>query len=225
MKSRNQIEEKLASRIGSALENEIALNGKASLLLSGGSTPRNLLKKLADTPIPWEKVYVSLVDERFLPNEHPDQNGKMIKEVFLKRLASSANFIPLVENSENLESNSLLVKESIRSIPRPFTVVVLGMGTDGHTASIFPDADKLDQLLDMDQSEEIMVVNTKSSPYERISFSRKALLNTKNLLLHCYGEDKKEVLELAAKEDDIRTFPISAFINQDLVELELLWTN
>lgn len=225
MKSRTQLEEELSIAIAFALASDIASRGYASLLVSGGSTPRALFKKLSTININWEKVTILLVDDRYLEQNHKDQNGTLIKAHLLQNRAIKAAFIPMVFDHVNPHKNLTRVRQEVAKIKRPFTAVVLGMGTDGHTASLFPDADQLDAGMDLNNTEDIIITNSKSAPYERLSFTRRALLNAKNMFLHIYGEEKKKIFDQAKENETYRPYPIAAFINQNAVELELFWAN
>lgn len=223
MKTRKEIEIELSTLICSKLKNAIDTKGCASLLVSGGSTPVQLFQELSTKNINWSKVNVIPVDERFLPDSNPDQNGNLIKQHLLQNNASVANFQPLILNSEDAELNLSLVKSSIEEILQPFTVVILGMGTDGHTASLFPCSAELDHGLDLGSNDDLIITNPKSAPYQRISFTRKALLNTENLYLHCYGEEKKQLLDRLESNSE-KKHPIKAFIAQSNIKPEIFWS-
>lgn len=224
MKSRTKLEEELANVLSEALRTAIASKGTASLLVSGGSTPLELFKRLSAVDLDWEKVSISLVDERFLPDDHPDQNGAMVKATLLQNKAAKATFIPLVLDANDAQNNLAQAREAVQAIPRPFTAVVLGMGTDGHTASLFPDAQELDRGMDLNTEEELIIPAQQKAPHERITFTRRALLTTEHLLLHCYGAEKKSVLEAARYNTTYRPYPIEAFLHQDEAALQVYWT-
>jgi 6-phosphogluconolactonase len=224
MMSRSEMESKLVAEIAQTLAQDIEHKGRATLLVSGGSTPLNLFKLLSNADIEWSKVTVSLVDERFVPDGHKDQNGELVKANLLQNKALKAQFIPLVQNAEDATSNLDQVRSSFSSNHFPLSVVILGMGTDGHTASLFPDAPELDEGMDLNQSEWLMITNPKVAPHQRITFTRKALLNTNRLILHCYGQEKALILKEAEQKLDYHIYPIAAFMGQDMIDLEVYWT-
>ena len=224
MKTRLALEKELAILVSSKLANSIKERGFATLLVSGGSTPIQLFHELSNIDINWSNVNVIPVDERFLPNEHPDQNGTLIRNCLLINKASSANFYPLILNSTDPELNLSALESSIKKIIQPFTVVILGMGTDGHTASLFPCSEELEEGLDLNSNNDLIITNPTTAPYQRISFTRKALLNTENLYLHCYGEEKKKILDNLDSNTE-KTYPIKAFIQQTSTKPEIFWTN
>lgn len=214
MKSRLEIEEALASKIAHALQSDINEFGDAILLVSGGNTPKGLFESLSLKDIDWEKVGISLVDERFLPEGCSDQNGTLIKNYLLKNYAAKATFYPMVINPLNLNENLKLYKESIAQIRKPITAVVLGMGTDGHTASFFPDSDELNEAIEDLNNSEVIIANTSKSPYPRITFTYKVLANAKHLYLHFYGDEKMKILEEAKSNKGYLPYPIQQFINE-----------
>jgi len=222
--SRSELESKLVAEIAQTLAQDIEHKGRATLLVSGGSTPLNLFKLLSNADIEWSKVTVSLVDERFVPDGHKDQNGELVKANLLQNKALKAQFIPLVQNAEDATSNLDQVRSSFSSNHFPLSVVILGMGTDGHTASLFPAAPELDEGMDLNQSEWLMITNPKVAPHQRITFTRKALLNTNRLILHCYGQEKALILKQAEQKLDYHIYPIAAFMGQDMIDLEVYWT-
>ena len=221
MRSRLEIEEELASKVGSLLEEEINQNGSASLLVSGGSTPKGFFSSLSIKDIQWEKVSISLVDERFLPDGCSDQNGTMVKKYLLRNNARKAQFYPMVLNPTDLNANLEEFKSSIKELSKPFTVVVLGMGEDGHTASFFPDSLELKEVMSSNNQERVMTVSTDSSPYPRITFTYQELINAKHLFLHFYGEKKEEILNKAKVEKGFLPYPIQMFVNDPNKSIEI----
>lgn len=224
MQSRTELEQELAELIKESLTNDIKKQGHASLLVSGGSTPKALFERLSAMELDWQHVTISLVDERFVADDHPDQNGRMLRSALLQNHASKARFLPLVLDSEDAENNLQLVKAEVQKLPRPLSVVILGMGGDGHTASLFPDAPELDEAMDLKTEAEVMITHPQQAPYERITFTRKALLNSSTLLLHCYGMEKKRILDEVAGLSDYRPFPIQGFMQHQANPMQVYWT-
>ena len=221
--SRSEVESNLVSEIAQTLAHDIEHKGQATLLVSGGSTPVNLFKLLSNVDLDWSKVTVSLVDERFVPDGHKDQNGELVKANLLQNKAAKAQFVPLVQNAENAEGNLQQVRAAFSTDHFPLSVVILGMGTDGHTASLFPDAPELEKGMDLKQNESLIITNPQAAPHQRITFTRKALLNTRRLFLHCYGQEKALILKEAEQKKDYHIYPIAAFMNQESKDLEVYW--
>jgi 6-phosphogluconolactonase len=224
MKLRSEVEYELCDAIVDALEHDIAKRGKASLLVSGGSTPIALFRQLRTMDLDWSRVMISLVDERFVADDHTDQNGAMVRRELLQEDAAAATFFPLVLDASNADRNLGLVQAALAEFPRPFSVVILGMGGDGHTASLFPESPQLDEGMRLDQSADLMMTDPMTAPHRRITFTRRALLQTRRLMLHCYGKDKRAVLDSARILTTYRPYPIEGFLHQDMVGLEVYWT-
>ena len=221
MPNRSELDQMLCDSIVTALVSDLNMFGKASLLVSGGSTPKNLFQLLSNAPLNWKNISISLVDDRFLADNHKDQNGSMVKDLLIQNKATEANFIPLVQDINNIENNTLLITEKFKDIQQPFSALVLGMGGDGHTASLFPDCDELNEGMDLNNKNTFIQTNPKSAPYQRISLTRSAILNSKSLFLHFYGEEKQLVFEKAKNNKTYLPFPIQGFIHQDKSELKV----
>ena len=127
-----------------ALEGELAMRGRARLLVSGGSTPAPVYQALARQSLDWAKVEIALVDERWLPIGDPDSNARLIEETLLVAQASVAKFTPIRMPGLDFAGAVLAANQS----SSPATIALLGMGPDGHTASLFPNMHNLDQALD-----------------------------------------------------------------------------
>ncbi len=130
--------EGLATRVADALSAGITARGRASLAVSGGSTPKAFFKALSSAGIDWPKVTVTLVDERFVPPENDRSNHKLVAENLLQNAARAAAFVPLYHAGETAEEAATEATTATAGICQPFDVAILGMGTDGHTASFFP---------------------------------------------------------------------------------------
>nr|WP_272212789.1 6-phosphogluconolactonase [Marinicella sp. W31]MDC2878708.1 6-phosphogluconolactonase [Marinicella sp. W31] len=153
----------LAADVAERLAAAIADNGTASIAVSGGSTPKAFFRALSTTPIDWEKVTVTLVDERFVPEDNPRSNHRLVKENLLLGPAAEARFIPLYQNVENVEEAAEIVTNKVLATSLPFDVVVLGMGTDGHTASFFPGGDTLAKALDSKTPVGVMAMHAEGA--------------------------------------------------------------
>lgn len=210
--SREALVGTLAQRISNVLAEAIKQKDHATLLVSGGSTPKKLFATLSNAPIEWKKVSVGLVDERRVDVESEASNEKLVREHLLTNAAKEAAFYGLMGISEDFEE----------CFNNP-DVVVLGMGLDGHTASFFPNDASLNAAL---YGEEFLSKTTApTEPHERLTLSRGFLLGAKNLLLHIEGEAKKSVFLNAANTSSIETFPINAMMRQHTPLLEVYYAD
>lgn len=203
--SKEELEDALLHDIKLVIREDILKLGKAKILLSGGSTPSGLYRKLSSTQLDWSKVIVGLVDERFVKNSSDFSNEKLVKTCFLINEAKNATFIPMIFSADNEALNLLRTNESY-AVFNDASVIILGMGEDGHTASLFPNDSDSNKAMDSEQN--IFFTNSPSNPTRRITCTPKLLLSSKNIFLMLTGENKKEVLFSAAKNK----LPISHFI-------------
>ena len=203
--SKSALEHALAKAISAALMSSIQSKGEATLLLSGGSTPSGVYALLSQTEIPWKQVKVGLVDERFVGPNSPYSNYKLIGETLLQNKAKDATLVPMVLNELDYEQNLQKVEETYR-IFTDTDVCLLGMGPDGHTASLFPN----DTASDQANSEKINLLsntNAPATPQKRITCNGPLLRRSKHLFLMITGDQKKEIFE---KSDEL-LLPIAAF--------------
>ena len=213
-KSKEELIENLSSKIISALSAGILKNGKASLLLSGGSTPKPLFEKLSKCNIAWNKVNIALVDERWVEEDNKDSNALLIKTHLLKNCAKEAHFVSMYQKNIKAQDSELICSDIYKKNLFPFDVLVLGMGEDGHTASLFPNNVKLKEAYDDNNQSLCVHMKPDTAPYDRMSLTKKAILSSHNIYLHFEGSKKNEVFRNALKQEDIKTMPISSILNQ-----------
>lgn len=199
----------LADRVARGLSRAISRQGSAVLALSGGTTPALFFEHLSRENISWEKVTVTLVDERQVDESSPRSNAKLVKENLLKNNARSASFVPLFQNVDEAEKLTL-------------DVVVLGMGEDSHTASFFPGGDHLAAALDRKSKDIITTMQAPAAGEPRLTYTLNALMKAKVLCLQIEGQKKHEVLETAMAGTDVMTMPIRAVLQAD-TPLEIFW--
>jgi 6-phosphogluconolactonase len=174
-----------ADAVAGALRKAIEERGGATLAVSGGTTPVRFFHALSARPLDWSRVSVTLVDERFVP------------ENLLQGPAAAAHFIALYSEAEAAEVAAQRADLRLLEILFPIDVVVLGMGTDGHTASFFPDAEKLSELLDPLTRQVVFAVHADSAGEPRLTLALPRLASARMLVLHIEGAQKRAVLEQA----------------------------
>lgn len=211
----------LVERIVKNLGDAIAEHGRASLLVSGGSTPKPLFEKLSQADLAWEKVTVSLVDERWVDTTSGESNEHLVRTSLLQNRAKNARFIGLKNDHATASEGIAECEERLKELPTPPDVVILGMGSDGHTASFFPHAAQLQPALDMDSSARCTAVTPLNAPHERMTLTRAFLLSAHNLLLHIEGDEKLRVYHEALGEGSIKAMPVRAMIRQEKILLEV----
>jgi 6-phosphogluconolactonase len=211
------LNEDLAEQVKHILYDAIAQRGQAYLVVSGGKTPIDLFKILAKTEIPWDKVTITLADERCVPVHDADRNERMVRQYLLQHNASNARFVHLYDESQSLEK----IEHEIASLPT-FDAVILGMGEDGHTASLFPCSDELIKGLD-DNAAAVLFVSPQKAPHQRVSLSKRRLLNSRVIFLHLLGQKKLAVLHQAMVEHDPMVMPVCAFINNLEANVQVMY--
>ena len=198
------LEAELKHEIVKHIDTAIEVFGDARILLSGGSTPLKLYTLLADEDLVWSQVKIGLVDDRFVPVDSEFNNGENISKSFEGTPAESAEFKSMTYDSGDEVKNLEIVNERYKAFFERIDFVLLGMGTDGHTASLFPGDTQPEYLLN---SNRIGVYSTTAPnhPTKRLTCSKEMLMNSRNIALYIKGEKKKEVLHKGG-------FPISTFV-------------
>jgi len=204
----------LSARIGKTLAHAIAERGRATLAVSGGSTPIPLFEQLSLSSIDWSAVIVTLVDERWVDIDHPDSNAALVRKHLLKNHAESAEFISLKVATSSPFIAEQAVAERLRVIDGPFDVVVLGMGSDGHTASLFPKGEPLQYALEPRQGEPCCGIVEASLAHPRMTLTLPRILNATEIFLHTVGDEKLAVLNQAAEPGPVQQLPIRAILRQ-----------
>lgn len=180
----------LAAEIVGALASAIGARGAASLVVSGGRTPARLFAALAATPLEWARVFVTLADERWVDEHEAGSNAALVRATLLTGHAARAQFVPLKNEAPRPEDGLTRAWQALTRMPRPFDLVLLGMGDDGHTASLFPRAPGLTAALDPASLPACVAMTAPVTPTARISLNLAALLDTRRLALHIEGEAK-----------------------------------
>ncbi|MFP3517217.1 6-phosphogluconolactonase [Pseudomonas sp. SIMBA_077] len=211
--------EGLALRVAEQLNDAIAQQGSATLVVSGGRSPVAFFQSLIKHPVDWSKVTISLADERWVPVEHADSNAGLLKKHLLQGPAAKARFIGLYNVAGSLEAAAEQADQALAELP-PIDVLILGMGDDGHTASLFPNSPNLIQALDPDNARRCWPMLAPTVPHQRLSMSRSLLASAKHTVLSIQGQAKLNTLSDALGGTDIAALPIRAFLQPTL---EIYW--
>ena len=210
----------LAQDIATRLQAAIQARSHALLVVSGGKSTIALFEALRVLPIAWHQVTISLADERCVPNSHADSNALLVRSHLLQDLAATAQLVPMVADDLPLTTPAAMAQAASRRLRAlgDADVLVLGMGTDGHTASLFPDAPSLPLAMDLMQSPACVGIELKNppanAPYARITQNLSMLLSARHIVLPISGEDKIAVLARAKAAPSL-SLPISKVLHQD----------
>ena len=209
----------LALNVAKHLSDAIEAQGTATLVVSGGRSPVAFFQHLAKQALDWSNVVVSLADERWVPVEHADSNAGLLKKYLLHGPAAKAQFLSLYSASANLEQAADHADRLLSELP-VIDVLVLGMGDDGHTASLFPGSPNLAEALKADGSRRCYPMLAPTVPRQRLTMSRALLASAKHKILSISGQSKLTTLDTALAGDDVAALPIRAFLQPTL---EIYW--
>lgn len=214
--SPEQMAARLADLVETTLDRAIAAQGLATIALSGGSTPAALYRALAARAIDWSNVAATLVDERLVPPSAEGSNERFLRSTFLQSRAQGARFVGLWSEAASLAAAATEATARVRNLVRPFDVVVLGMGMDGHTASWFPRAEGLAAALAPDAPLVVPVRATKSDAtgdhLDRLTLSLPAVADARRIVLLMTGADKRKAYESFAGPGAVEDAPVRAIL-------------
>ena len=214
-----QMAQVLAVRVADALRQAITSRGQATLVVSGGRSPVPFFEALAQQALPWAQVLVSLADERWVPVNHAGSNEALVRRHLLRGAAAEARFLSLYQVAGSLEQAAELADAAVAELA-PIDVLVLGMGDDGHTASLFPHSPNLHQALQPDCARRVLPMLAPSEPAQRLTLTLPVLASARLPLLAIQGQAKLNVLTTALMPGEIAQLPIRAFLNSPL---EIHW--
>jgi 6-phosphogluconolactonase len=214
----------VAGDVGFIIESAIDARGSAVIALAGGQTPIPILEKLAETQLNWKKVMIIPTDDRLVPLGDPLSNATMIAKIFLPK---GARVIPLIsEKAEDYKLAGSAASARLDDLHWPLDLVWLGVGADGHTASIFPGPD-YDEALNGPTTRKAVGVMPDPLPPEapvaRVSLTRAAIQAAKTIIIVFKGQDKQVMLERAIKDGDLSPLPIGRVLAGLETPIDIHW--
>ncbi len=221
-KSPNELNEEFAKQILMILGEAIERNGKATLAVSGGSTPKPLFKALSEKDFAWNQVQVTLVDERWVSNDHNDSNTKLVHENLLVNYAKEAEFVSVTTTESDPVNAEQTISQRFDSMADAFDIIILGMGEDGHTASLFPCSEQIEGGLDLSRELSAIATAPTTAPHQRMSMSLAKIIKAKHVFLHLVGAKKRDVLEDAIQNFKEIEKPIKAVVSH--TNVDLMWS-
>ncbi len=220
---RKSLVEYLVLQIAELLSAGIADNGRASIAVSGGSTPVELFERLSLLDISWKDITITLVDERWVEPTDDDSNERLTRTHLLQNKAAAATFVGMKNGAITAGDGEAECEQNFKKIPQPFDVLILGMGGDGHTASLFPGSEKLSAATAMDSGRTCMALAPLTAPHERMSLTLPVILASRQIFLHIVGQEKREVLDKAMTDGPIEEMPIRFVLKQPATPLSVYW--
>jgi 6-phosphogluconolactonase len=222
--SRQDLALALAEAVAGNLQNGIDTRGQATLAVSGGTTPARFFAALGKRKdLDWDNISVTLVDERWVPETSDRSNAGLVNMKLLQGPAATAHFVPLYSGGETPDAAAIArTAAQLAELPEHFDAVVLGMGSDGHTASFFPGGDALAAALT--GTEPVLAIEAPGAGEPRVTLSLDRLLQTDGLYLHIEGEEKATVLEGALADGPVEDLPVRAVLRQTRTPLTIFWS-
>ncbi len=206
----------LSTVVTDALQSGVIDHEQATLIVSGGGTPLPFFKALSQKTLLWEKVTITLADERFVPTTDPDSNERLVRQHLLINNAIAARFVPLYRQGESVAQVAAIAAEEINRMHRPLDVLILGMGNDGHTASLFPGSPLLAHALQSECEDACLHMQPQQAPHSRITLTYPVLAACRKIILHISGAEKLATLIQALSSTDELVMPIRAFLKRPM---------
>lgn len=201
------------------IEAAIAARGAAYIVVSGGRTPVPLFEKLAMQMLPWSKITIVLADERWVEPSDANSNERLVRTHLMHDQAAAAKFISLWKPNASAYEAEPEINQRLAAVPT-FDVVILGMGEDGHTASLFPCSADIKRALNTHEA--VVAVTPTTAPHTRMSLSLKRLLNSHQIYFHLSGANKAGVLKRVVANQQAEALPASAVLHQTDVPVEVV---
>jgi 6-phosphogluconolactonase len=214
----------LANEIAAGLRTAIAARRLASLVVSGGKSPIRMFELLRAEELDWSSVCVALADERWVDPSDPASNEKLVRDVLLKGPAAAARFLGLKNGAPTPDMGAVSAWETFARVPRPFDTVVLGMGDDGHTASLFPGSPNLPSAIDPAAAAGCVGMRAPVAPRPRLSLNLSALLDARRIILAINGDAKWRTYLAASAPGPVPDMPVRAVLRQTRTPVEVMWS-
>jgi 6-phosphogluconolactonase len=217
--------EALSADIAGKLNEAVLLWGSAGLVATGGATPGPVYDALSRMEAPWAQIQVTLSDERWAPPNAAASNERLVRERLLRGPAAAARFTPFKTPAPTPALALADVEHALQAMNPPFDVTLLGMGNDGHVASLFPQAPELAAALDDAAGLRVCAVHRPGAAgaADRMSLTRKGLLDSRAIAVLITGAEKLAVYRRALEGDDIAAMPIRMVLQQRRTPVQVWW--
>lgn len=210
------------------LARRLQQDGQASFIVPGGTTPAPVFELLSKTELDWKNITIAPSDERWLEKDHDNSNEKLIRQTLLINQASSAHFISMKSDYDTAKKAQQQCSTRYQQMPKPYEIIMLGMGPDGHFASLFPQSKGVQQALDVEDEKSCIAIDATGCAVagkftERMSMTLSAILNSRHIILLFTGKEKLAIFEKAKSNNDSNKLPICALIHQNTVPVDVFW--
>ena len=200
----------LAGELAAALREGIETRGRGLLAVSGGRTPRHVFERLRELEVDWSKVTVTLIDERWVAPDHPESNELLVRTYLLQGAAAAAEFVPLYGGEDTPQTGQAACEVRMQALQLPFDAVYLGMGDDGHIASLFPG----DPAVEV-RAGRCVAVAPSGSRLPRMSLTAPTLLEAGKVFLLFNGADKHAKYAAARQPGSPAEIPLRLVLAQN----------
>ncbi len=216
----------LSRALETILSDAVAKKGRASMMVSGGSSPKPTYEYLSQQPLPWDSIDVAMVDERWVAPSHEKSNEQFIKQTLLQDKAKNTRFVTMKTEHNTAKEAADAVNKAYQALVAPYTVTLLGMGPDGHTASLFPHCEGLNHALTT--QEPVCAINAIESDVtgsitERMTLSLSGIANSHVVKLLISGDEKRAVYEACKQDGPVADMPLRAVLTHPDIKLEVYW--
>ncbi len=227
-KNRDALFSAVAVRCQQQLQLTLEQKGQASFIIPGGTTPAPAFAQLAKSSLDWKNISIAQSDERWVPAEHRQSNQGLTARSLLIDNAKQANYVAMKNSHTSAIDGEAECSRNYKKLASPFSLTMLGMGLDGHIASLFPDSKPIDQALDLDNPNLCIAIDGTGCPVagdypERMSLTLAAILKSDLILLLLTGDEKLKVIDSAKQKNDPKVLPVSALLNQVDTPVEIFW--
>ena len=220
-KTREEASVAAADAIAERLAARLDAQSGASVVVSGGTTPDRCFDLLSEKPLDWRRTQIVLSDERWVPPDDEASNERLVRDALLKGEAVPAKLLSVFSMTTGIQARCDEIDQQIRLGPFPFACSLLGMGEDGHFASLFPDAENLEEGVDVDGEQLCIPVTTAASPHPRVSLTLAALARSDAIVLLMFGDNKLEVYEQAKRKGS--KLPVAHLLKQKKAPVHVYW--
>ena len=214
----------LSTAVADVLAEALRARAQASLVVSGGRTPAAMFAQLASAPLEWSRVHITLADERWVEPTSDSSNEHLVRTTLLEGPAKAAVFTGLKTSAPDAQAGAAEAWQRCTQMPQPFDQVLLGIGDDGHFASLFPGAKGLAEALDERAEPACVAITPLDAPFPRISLNLAALLRAHSIRIQICGAGKWEVYQRALEPGPFSEMPIRAILRQRKVPVDVYWS-